>query len=349
VPLALAAENQGWGPASRFVLAFLGLVPLAMLIGDATEALAIYSGPRIGALVNGTLANVADLVLMLSLLRAGQLEVLKSSIMGTIPTLLLVSIGLAAVVGGLKHGAQRFGGMSANAGFPGILVILGALIMPTIFGLVSQAQRGQPYSTGFEDPALELLSLSIAAILVFLYGLDMLYDFGHQGRGADPGERELPGEAKPAWSLRVAMVILGAATVGVALVSEVLSHSVEPFGESLGLSPLFLGFILLPFAGCMSELIFGVRMARRDEMGLVVATLAGAARQYVLFVVPILVFAGLLVGVELTLYFDVFQVIAVVFALFITMELARDGRSTWLEGAQVLTLYALLAVWFLLL
>jgi Ca2+:H+ antiporter len=348
VPLALLAEALSWGPVPSFVLAFLALIPLSTLLGDATEALAAYAGPRVGALVTGTLANVAELILMLSLLRAGQLEVLKSSITGSLATILLVCIGGAALLGGLKHGPQRFASASASAGSPGMLVVLGALVVPTIFGLVTQAQRREPYSIGLTDPSLNMLSLVIAALLVLLYALETLRQFSRESdaEGADGVEASVT--EQPSWTRRFAIGILVLATIGVALVSEVLSHSVEPFGQKLGLSPSFVGFILLPLAGCTSDLIFGGRMARRGHMGLVLETLTDAARQFALIVVPVLVFVSLLLGTGLTLYFDVFQVVALLLAGFITLELARDGRTTWLEGAQLLTMYAILVAWFLL-
>lgn len=373
VPLALLAEAFGWRPEATFALAFLAIIPLAALLSEATEVLAHFTGPKLGGLINATFGNATELILLITLLRADQFAVVKASIAGAILTALLLAVGLSQLLGGARHGVQHFNredaGMSTNMM---TLAVIG-LVLPTILGMVHDAEL--PADGGAVErafPALDELSLVIAGVLMLLYLLYLLFQFrqatapdaapaaqpaqgaatesGSAGQGramaADPEPFELGIVELPRWSRRKAVILLLAASVGIAVVGEALSGSIEPVGASLGLGALFMGVIVLPLVGMLPEILVGVRAARADRMDLTLATLTGSATQIALFVAPLLVFLSLFSGHELTLAFNVFEVVALALAVLVVILIAEDGKSNWLEGTQLLALYAILAAWF---
>jgi len=373
VPLALLAEVFGWRPEATFALAFLAIIPLAALLSEATEVLAHFTGPKLGGLINATFGNATELILLITLLRADQFAVVKASIAGAILTALLLAVGLSQLLGGARHGVQHFNredaGMSTNMM---TLAVIG-LVLPTILGMVHDAEL--PADGGAVErafPALDELSLVIAGVLMLLYLLYLLFQFrqatapdaapaaqpaqgaatesGSAGQGramaADPEPFELGIVELPRWSRRKAVILLLAASVGIAVVGEALSGSIEPVGASLGLGALFMGVIVLPLVGMLPEILVGVRAARADRMDLTLATLTGSATQIALFVAPLLVFLSLFSGHELTLAFNVFEVVALALAVLVVILIAEDGKSNWLEGTQLLALYAILAAWF---
>lgn len=377
VPLALLAEGFGWRPEATFALAFLAIIPLAALLSEATEVLAHFTGPKLGGLINATFGNATELILLITLLRADQFAVVKASIAGAILTALLLAVGLSQLLGGARHGVQHFNredaGMSTNMM---TLAVIG-LVLPTILGMVHDAELPAGGGAGERAfPALDELSLVIAGVLMLLYVLYLFFQFrqatgsevaaatqvahggaadaggsnGGAGRGtvlaADPEPFELGIVELPRWSRRKAVILLLAASVGIAVVGEALSGSIEPVGAALGLGALFMGVIILPLVGMLPEILVGVRAARADRMDLTLATLTGSATQIALFVAPLLVFLSLFSGHELTLAFNVFEVVALALAVLVVILIAEDGKSNWLEGTQLLALYAILAAWF---
>jgi len=230
---------------------------------------------------------------------------------------------------------------------------LAGLTLPTILGMVHQAQEGLKLSSVFQDSTLETLSLAIAAVLLILYGLQIIFQF-HRPKNIKSEEEmefieaEDPGDG-PLWSLHRALGLLLASTIGIVIMSELVSASVEPFGESLGLSPLFIGVVIMPLAGAVSEIIVGVRTARRNKLDLSLSIASNSVMQMALFVAPLLAFLSLGFSEQLTLYFNFFEVLALGLTVFAAIIIASDNVSTWLEGAQFISLYLILALWFLFL
>jgi Ca2+:H+ antiporter len=346
-PLALLGRLLSWSPEVVFALTFLGLVPLASMLGEATEQLAVHVGPRVGGLLNATFGNAPDLILYFALLRSGQLDIVKASITGSIMTNLLLVVGMTQVVAGLRGGVQRFNKETTGmaAGMMTLAVI--GLIVPTFFGLARQIGLNQSLSTEFTDPALDDLSLVVAIVLALLYILYLVFQFMQGPAGTDvPAEAEAP-DATAVWSVRQAVTVLVVATLGIGVLSEILSDVVEPVGDSLGLSPLFMGVVLLPLVSSVPDMLVGIRLARRNQLDLAFTTSTGSATQIALFVAPVLVLISPLFGPELTLMFGIFEVIGLALVVFtVTLNLG-DGLSNWLEGAQLLALYIILALWFI--
>ena len=338
LPLAYVAELLHWGPLWVFILSAVSVIPLAALIGEGTEALAAYTNPRIGGLLNATLGNAAELIIAIAAIRAGLLELVKASITGSILGNLLFVMGLSMVVGGIRFGVQKFD--RRNASRNAILLVLAviALIIPSIFS----SYIGNPQST-----RVEALSIGIAIIMIVLYGLALLYSLRYQGA---PLSHKSSEEIihKPSWSIRKAFIILALATIGVVIASELLIQAADPVMTGLGISEFFLGIILIPLIGNVAEHLVAVQVAARNQMDLSVEIAVSSSLQIGLFVAPVLVFISLLLGNPMQLIFSELELIALIAGVIITAFVAEDGESNWLEGSILLTIYFILALGFFL-
>jgi Ca2+:H+ antiporter len=349
VPIAILGRYLGFSPILVFATACLGIVPLAAWMGTATEELAVHTGPRLGGLLNATLGNAAELIITLVALRAGALnpelreslnELVKASITGSILGNVLLILGLSILVGGLKNGLQRF--ERRNAGVNSTMLILAviALGVPSFFGYAIDA---------VDHHAVEIFSISVALVMMLVYGLSIVYAFTGKGKSGNIVEEEAATEIEhhaQGWPVRRAVGVLAVATVLIAWMSEILVGSVEPVVTQLGISEFFLGIILIPLVGNVAEHIVAVQVAIKNRMELSLAISLGSSLQIALFVAPILVFAGLLMGNPLTLIFNQFELIALVGAVLIAALIALDGESNWLEGAQLLVVYVIIAMAF---
>jgi Ca2+:H+ antiporter len=353
IPLALLAFWLGWGELWVFILSALAIVPLAGYIGESTEALTLYTGPRIGGLLNATLGNAAELIITIVAIREGLLDLVKASIIGSILGNILLVLGMAFLLGGLRHGEQRFD--SKHAGRNAILLLL-AVIAMVIPSLVSHS-IGPDTST-----RVEALSLGVAATMIVLYVAGLIYGYqAPKGPLNAPvgGDAELvrivekshrtDKEIHSAWSLRTAIIVLVGATVGVALLSELLVGAVQPVVVSLGISEFFVGVILIPIIGNVAEHLVAVKVAMQNKMDLGVEIAVASSLQVALFVAPILVFISLMLGNPLQLIFNQFELLALIAGVLVAVLVSQDGESNWLEGAELLAVYVILALAFFLL
>lgn len=338
LPLVLAAELLGWSPLAVFILACIGIIPMAAYIGEATEALAVYTGPRIGGLLNATLGNAAELIITIVAVRAGLLELVKASITGSILGNLLLVLGFSFIVGGVKHGLQTFD--RRNASRNAILLILAvvAMVVPSLFS----------HSIGPEgSPKVEALSLGVALVMIVLYGLGLL---AASSSGDTPVTPEpAPKSAAPHWPIATALLILVLATAGIVWLSEVLVGVVEPVVTGLGISEFFMGIILIPIIGNVAEHLVAVQFASRNKMSLSVEISVSSSLQIALLVAPLLVFVSLAMGHPLTLIFNIFELLALLAGVIIAALVSADGESSWLEGAALIAVYLILGLAFFLL
>ncbi|HEU5089437.1 MAG TPA: calcium/proton exchanger [Roseiflexaceae bacterium] len=350
VPLAAVAEYVLHNPLLVFVFASVGLVPLAGLLGEATEELAIHTGPKVGGLLNATLGNAAELIITIVALRAGKYELVKASLTGSILGNLLLILGLSLLLGGLKNGIQRFDRSTAGISASMMTLAVIGLVIPTLFELLREIQAGavDAFQTEVVDPGLNSLSLGVAAILIVLYILSLIYTFRQPGRTAsgvdDHSAEEDAHQAR--WSVPVSVGVLAVSTLAIVFLSEALVGAVEPVVAGFGVSELFLGIIIIPVVGNVAEHIVGVQVAYKNKMDLSLAISLGSSMQIALFVAPLLVFVSLLFGREMTLFFSLFEVAALSLAVLLASLISLDGRSNWLEGAQLLAVYVILALGF---
>ncbi|MRS05596.1 calcium/proton exchanger, partial [bacterium] len=327
-----------WSALAIFALSAAGVIPLAGLIGEATEVLAHKTGPKIGGLLNATLGNAAELIITLIAIRAGLLDLVKASITGSILGNLLLVLGMSLLLGGLKNGSQKYD--RRQAGSNAILLTLSvlALVIPSLFS----------FSIGGEGSApVEYLSLGVAGVMILLYAFGLIYSL--KVNNSPVTHQPEPANSVPHWSVNFAILMLALSTLGVVLMSEILVGAVEEVTASLGLSEFFLGIILIPLVGNVAEHLVAVEMAIRNKMDLSVEIAVSSSLQIALFVAPLLVFVSLWMGNPLTLIFNQFELLAVGAAVLITALVSGDGESNWLEGASLLAVYFILGLAFFML
>jgi Ca2+:H+ antiporter len=339
-PVSILSELLHWDPTVVFVVTALAIIPFAGYIGAATEVLAFHTSPRIGGLLNATLGNAAELIITIVAIRAGLLELVKASITGSILGNLLLVLGMSIVLGGLKHGAQTFDRkLASNNAVMLVLTVLILLIPSLLSHYIGNVEA--------PGPRVETLSLGVAAVMIVLYILGMIYSYkvleGPLAVGGAESEN-----APNSWSLWTGILVLVISTVGVAYLSEVLVGSVETVVSTLGLSEFFIGLIFIPIIGNVAEHIVAVRVALKNQMTLSVEIAIASSLQIALFVAPLLVFISLLIGNPLTLVFNQLELIALIAGVLIAALVSADGESNWLEGAELLAIYIILALTFFL-
>ena len=334
IPVAIAAELAHANPLLTFLASAIGVIPLAGLIGAATEALAEKTGPRLGGLLNATLGNAAELIIALAALGEGLIDLVLASITGSILGNLLLVMGAALLLGGLKHGVQKFD--RAHAGLDATLLILSviALGVPSLFNIAIEPNFA----------SVEGLSVGASIAMLAMYALAIVHSLTARTHEGDPIAREA--HPPTGWSTRRALGALAVAVVLIVILSEILVGSVEPVTESLGLSEFFLGIILVPIVGNVAEHLVAVQVALKNKMDLSLSIAVGSSLQIALFVAPVLVVLSLLLGQPLKLEFNGFEMAAVAAASLIAALVSLDGESNWLEGAMLLVVYVILALAF---
>ncbi|WP_013324936.1 calcium/proton exchanger [Gloeothece verrucosa] len=346
VPIAIVSEWLKLSPILVFVFSALGIVPLAAFIAEATEEIAEVIGATLGGLLNATFGNLTEMVVSIVALRAGLVEVVQASILGAIIANLLLGLGLAMVLGGLRFGTQNFEPEVARLNGSSLLLAILVMLTPSAI-----------HYTSVGLPLLPIQEFSYVAsiLLLICYGLSIIYSLkpsqdvkkikeiepeNHQ-EGSDHAEEKKSPLGKP-------IIILLVCTLALVVVSEILVGSLEETVKVLGLTELFTGIILLPLFGGVVEYLTCVSAARKNQMDLSVAVAIGSTLQVVLFVTPVLILVSLFFPSTLTLEFNVFGIFSVVAAILITNSISSDGQSNWLEGAFLLILYAILGVAFYL-
>jgi Ca2+:H+ antiporter len=331
-PVAIAIRLLGAPDLAIFLTSAAAIVPLAGMIGRATEQLALHMGSRIGGLVNATFGNVTELIIAVFLILDDRIEIVKASLTGSILGNLLLVLGLSLFVGGVKHERQAFNARSASVHATSLALAVTGLLMPALFSLGTHATFAQR----------EIVSAVIAGVLILLYVAALVFTLvthEHLFRTPDEGET-------PAWSRRRAIVVLLLTTAFVALMSESLVSSLEPALESLGLSELFVGLILIPVIGNAAEHSSAVMFALRNKVDITLEIAIGSSTQIALFVAPVLVFISLAVGHPMDFVFSTFEVAAVASSALLMTLISLDGESNWLEGAQLVGAYVIMAISF---
>jgi Ca2+:H+ antiporter len=334
-PAVLVAERVA--PESHtllFLLSVAAIIPLAALLSHATESVAAKTGDAIGGLLNATLGNLTELVIAVTALRAGMLDLVKASITGAVVTNSLFMLGGSFLLGGLRHRTQEFNPANAR-------VQTGMLLLATIALLIpSSVTRVE----ALDVPSFELpLSYGLSAILIVTYASSLLFSIKtHREYFAGRGEGEHGGEP---WPMPVALAVLAGATVLIALVSEVFVGSVQVAALSFGMSRAFVGFVVVSIVGAAAEMMSAFTAARKNRLDMSVGIAVGSAAQIALFVAPVLVFLSAFVAPEpMTLNFGPGQVVMVLLTTLTTTMVVSGGRSAWFLGVQLLAVYAAFAV-----
>lgn len=344
IPIGFVLDWLGANPILVFLASALSIIPLAGLMGEATEVLAKYLGPTLGGLLNATLGNAPEIIISAFALHRGLVEVVKSSVAGSIIGNLLFGLGISFFLGGIKYGRpQRFNVDATKMATGMLLIICFGLIIPAVTQYSASASKSIS-----EETAVVLFVAYIGYLIsVMATHKEQIGKEGVKSTLKECGER--PDEVEehgPDWSRNMAIGILCMVTIGLAFMSEILTGAIEPAAKSLGIGELFAGVFLLALVGNAAELLNAVRFARKDQMDLSVAVTVGASAQVGLVVAPVLVFLGMFMGQDMNLIFTPLELIAIIMATFLTRSLTYDGESTWLEGMLLIAVYVLLGIGF---
>jgi Ca2+:H+ antiporter len=335
VPVVLAVEKlQPEAHTPLFVLSILAIVPLAALLSQATESVAARTGDTVGGLLNATLGNLTELVIAVTALRAGQTMLVKASIAGAIVTNTLFMLGASFLLGGLVHHVQEYNRVSAR-------LQASLLFLATIALLIPSAISQPDFTEG--TTFTRQLSVGLAVLLIAAYGLSMLFSLKTHSELFASAEHAEPGEAP--WPMALSLTTLAGVTVLVALVSEVFVESVQKAAEAFGMTPAFVGFIVVALVGGAAEMASAFSGARKDRLDLSVGIALGSASQIALFVAPMLVLLSYVIGpAPMDLQFWPGAVAMILIATFTASLVTNSGRSTWFVGVLVLMVYLIFAM-----
>ncbi len=346
-------HGKSWEPTVTFMMAALSVIPLAHLMGTATEHLSERTGPTWGGLLNATFGNAAELIIAIVAMTKGLNQVVKASLTGSILGNLLLVSGAAMIVGGWKREKQTFSRAAAEANSGLLAVAVTAMLFPAIFH----------FSYQWRDPSLaeheHSVSIGTSIILLVVYALGLIFTLRTHSHIFSRGPAYTPEDpaglsgTEPAWSVRKSAIALLLASVGIGIVSEYLVGAVEPMAERFGWNKLFVGVIVLAIIGNAAEHSTAVVLAKRNDMDTAMTITYQSSLQIALFAVPVLVLLNALLmamgvgGVkQLDLLFTPMEVVAVILTVGIVVVIGFNGETNWFEGAMLLAVYAILAIGF---
>ena len=349
IPLAALAKGLHWSAVTVFVFAALAIIPLAGLMGSATESLAHRLGAGVGGLLNATFGNAAELIIALVALQQGLYDVVQASLTGSIIGNVLLVLGLSIMLGGLGRERQTFDRAAAAAGSTLLALAAIGLVVPAMFHLAGEhAVQGARVTLASEIALERTLSLEIAGVLFAAYLLSLLFSLrthrhlyaGQEHAGAHEPVGPVPASGRAALTLALA-------TAAVAWMSELLVGAVHEAASALGVSQVFVGVIVVAVIGNAAEHSTAVLMAMKNKMDLAMNIAIGSSIQIALFVAPVLVFVSYLMPHgPMDLRFTPFEVLAVAISVGVVNLVAQDGESNWLEGALLLAVYLVLGTAF---
>ena len=347
VPLTVYFNYIAHDPNISFITSMVAIMPLAFLMGKATEEIALRTSESVGGLLNATFGNAAEMILALFALYAAStttspetaenmIHLVQASLIGSILGNLLLVMGLSFVWGGIHHSEQSFSETQVSSNSSLLLLAVIVLIIPTVFNFTVDGTAG--------DDGVEKLSHAAAIILLAIYGMFLLFQLKtHSHLFATENVHH----EDPKMDQKDAIFLLILATVLVSWMAEVLVHSVESAAEQYHLPYIFIGVILLPLFGNAAEHFTAVSVAAKNKMDLSFAISIGSSTQIAVFVAPLMVIVAWILGVPLTFEFGILETIAVFLAVSIANLIAADGKSNWLEGLMLLSTYAILGLAFL--
>ena len=333
IPISFIAKFMNASGSVMFILSCLSIIPLAGLMGEGTEEISFYSGPKIGGFLNGTFGNATELIISFFALKQGLFDIVKSSIAGAVIGNVLLVVGASMLAGGLKFKTQKFNEKVSVTSSMLLFAVLG-LCIPALF-------------THTVDPALlntryEGLSVFVAVVMIIIYILSLVFSFSTH---KDIYNTEASKEGSAKWTLKKAILILVVVTILIAIESEFLVNGVESITESLGWSEFFVGIILIPIIGNAAEHTTAIIMARKDQMDVALEIALGSSLQIILFVAPILIFISLFFK-PMSIVFNEFELVALIASVVIANKVSHDGECNWLEGVQLLAVYLIISASF---
>ena len=341
--------NMTHNPGLAFITSMIAIMPLAWLMGKATEDIAMRTSESVGGLLNATFGNAAEMIIAIMALYAAykagvgtetattMMAVVQASLIGSILGNLLLVLGLSFFLGGLKHSTQKFSQQASQTNGSLLLLAMVGLVIPAAFESTSS-------SSG--DSSLVNLSHYTALILLGIYAMHLLFQLKTH---VDLFATESHHDEESEMSKKQGILLLVISTIFVALMAEILVHSIEFAADSFGLPPVFIGVILLPLFGNAAEHFTALTVARKDKMDLSIGIAIGSSIQIALLIAPLTILIAWGLGLPLTLEFGLFETVAAFMAILVTNFIVQDGESNWLEGAMLVATYAIISIAFLFL
>eukprot|EP00931_Biecheleriopsis_adriatica_P004008 TRINITY_DN105743_c0_g1_i1.p1 TRINITY_DN105743_c0_g1~~TRINITY_DN105743_c0_g1_i1.p1 ORF type:complete len:422 (-),score=69.98 TRINITY_DN105743_c0_g1_i1:34-1299(-) len=336
VPLGIVSHYQEWGALTVFGCNFMAIVPLAGILGGATEVLAVHTGQMIGGLLNATFGNAVEMIVTVNAIKAGLVAVVQGSLIGSILSNMLLVLGMAFFAAGLVQKESKFNATGASANMVCLSLGAVALALPTVYHHIEGITEGD---------VLDVSRIS-SAVIATVYILFLVFQLGTHAEMFVGGEEE---EEEASMSIVTSATMLLAATCCVAFCSEFLVDSIEGVTEEYGLPEAFIGVILLPIVGNAAEHATAVTVAVKGKMDLAMGVAVGSSTQIALLVVPFSVIVGWTFDVPMSLDFRIFDSSVMMLSVFVVNSALKDGTSNWLEGAILMAIYVLVAIicWFI--
>ncbi|MEO6457393.1 MAG: calcium/proton exchanger [Chloroflexia bacterium] len=337
IPIAFVVKFMHLSELWLFITSAAAIIPLAKILGHATEELALRVGSGIGGLLNATFGNAVEMIIAFFALQAGLYEVVKASITGSIIGNVLFVLGLAIYLGGLGRDKQTFNRTAAGVSASQLTLAAAGLFIPAAFAITTPANE-------LTETLREEVSIGVAILLLGSYIAQLVFFLKtHKHLYTEEEEMAMHGQT---WSIKHSILVLVGATIFVAFMAEFLVEGVGYLTEQLGMTELFVGVILVALIGNAAEHMTAVIVAMKNKMDLAVNIAMGSTLQVALFVAPVLVLIGFFIGKPLDLFFSLFELAAIGVTMLIVNNITQDGESNWFEGLQLLALYAILAVAF---
>jgi len=334
IPLSMYLNISGASRGLVFLIAVLSIIPLAKFIGDATEEIAKHSSTVIAAILNASFGNSVELIIAFFAIQAGLFEIVKASIVGSIIGNILLILGMSMFFGGLIYKEQKFNTEAVGIASTMLIISVAGLAIPTV------------YSFTTSNGGTQLLSPIVACVLALIYILGLIFTLFTHKHLFDTSDTYALRRTKPEWSKQRTYFILFFSVLFVAIEAEILVGSMEAGINALGLTQIFVGAVIVAIIGNAAEHSSAIIAALKNNMDLAIEISIGSTTQVALFVVPLLVFISMLIGKPFSLVFSIFQIIAVFIAVMIVNYLSTDGTCNWLEGAQLISVYLIIAAAF---
>jgi len=344
IPITLLLEKMAVGESFVFFSSALSIIPIAKLIGEATENLAHYTGDTIGGLLNATFGNAPELIIAIVALHAGLHEMVLASLIGAILANLLMATGIAFFIGGIKYHNQEYNPVTIRMYNSMMFLAVCSMVIPSVFHRFF-ATEGDLY---LENETSLNIMLAISLLLAYVFYLFfMIKTHPDLFRSVETTSGENSQEKHQPWSKGRAIAALVVASVGAAFMSEILVGAAEGTGKELGMSSVFIGIIFVAVIGGAAESISAISMAAKNKVDLTISIALGSSIQIALFIAPLLVLLSFFIGPKpMFLNFNRAETGSLFMAVILATVIAGDGKSNWYKGIQMITLYLLLATLF---
>lgn len=336
VPFSFIGYFLKWDSTLMFFLTCVSIIPLAGYLGNATEEIAAYTGPKFGGFLNATFGNATELIISFFAIRAGLFDVVKASLAGSVLGNILLVLGCSIFFGGLKHKELKYDSQLGSFTATMLLFAVIGLSIPAVFTI------NKPENLLNSD--YESLSIIISVIMLAIYIIGMIYSFktNKDLYGVEHAE-----DIEANWSLPISIAVLAIATVFIAIESEFLVSNIEPMTQAAGISEMFVGIILIPIVGNAAEHSTAIIMALKNKMDISIEIAVGSSLQVALFVIPVSVLISLFASeTPMSIIFKPVELFLFASSVFIANQIVKSGKTNWMEGLKLLSVYIIAAVGF---